>query len=329
MRFRTLILLLLVAIVITPIGAVEIKLASVAPEQSPWGAALNQMAADWLQISGGAVRLRVYHNAIAGEESDVLRKMRIGQLQAAVLTSAGMKLVVPEVFSISVPFMIRSNEDLSAVMDEVTPDLDAAFDNERLHVLAWTRAGWIHFFSRDPVTYPDDLRGQRLAADPNDEELLQAFRIMGFRPIAMPQPELMQSLNSGLVDAFYTSPLVAAGYQWFGIAPNMLNLPVAPFLGAIVITDTAWRRVPASIRSDLMESAQEIANQIEDQVRQLEEEALDTMQQYGLHVQEVTPEIEDAWVTYVDRYSDAMLDVFDPGMTQRIREILAEREGAR
>ena len=329
MRFRTLILLLLVAIVITPIGAVEIKLASVAPEQSPWGAALNQMAADWLQISGGAVRLRVYHNAIAGEESDVLRKMRIGQLQAAVLTSAGMKLVVPEVFSISVPFMIRSNEDLSAVMDEVTPDLDAEFDNERLHVLAWTRAGWIHFFSRDPVTYPADLRSQRLAADPNDEELLQAFRIMGFRPIAMPQPELMQSLNSGLVDAFYTSPLVAAGYQWFGIAPNMLDLPVAPFLGAIVVTDAAWRRVPASMRSDLMASAQEIADQIEDQVRQLEEQALDTMQQYGLHVQEVTPEIEDAWVSYVGRYSDAMLDVFDPGMTQRIREILAEREGAR
>jgi TRAP-type C4-dicarboxylate transport system substrate-binding protein len=309
-----------------PTFSLEIKLASVAPEQSPWGAALNQMALDWQRISGGEVRLRVYHNAIAGEESDVLRKMRIGQLQAAVLTSAGMKQVVPEVFSVSVPFMIRSREILSAVMDEIRPDLESEFDRNRLHVLAWTRAGWIHFFSRDPVTYPEDLKPQRLAADPNDEELLQAFRIMGYRPIAMPQPELLQSLNSGLVDAFYTSPLVAASYQWFALAPNMLDLRVAPFLGAIVITDTAWRRVPSGIRDQLLESAQAIADQIEAEVLELEEEAVTMMQQYGLHVQEVSPETEQRWIDDVSRYDRAMLDVFDPVMTQRIRGILADRE---
>jgi TRAP-type C4-dicarboxylate transport system substrate-binding protein len=322
---RPLFVILLVLLGV-PTFSLEIKLASVAPEQSPWGAALNQMALDWQRISGGEVRLRVYHNAIAGEESDVLRKMRIGQLQAAVLTSAGMKQVVPEVFSVSVPFMIRSREILSAVMDEIRPDLESEFDRNRLHVLAWTRAGWIHFFSRDPVTYPEDLKPQRLAADPNDEELLQAFRIMGYRPIAMPQPELLQSLNSGLVDAFYTSPLVAASYQWFALAPNMLDLRVAPFLGAIVITDTAWRRVPSGIRDQLLESAQAIADQIEAEVLELEEEAVTMMQQYGLHVQEVSPETEQRWIDDVSRYDRAMLDVFDPVMTQRIRGILADRE---
>jgi TRAP-type C4-dicarboxylate transport system substrate-binding protein len=322
---RPLFVILLVLLGV-PTFSLEIKLASVAPEQSPWGAALNQMALDWQRISGGEVRLRVYHNAIAGEESDVLRKMRIGQLQAAVLTSAGMKQVVPEVFSVSVPFMIRSREILSAVMDEIRPDLESEFDRNRLHVLAWTRAGWIHFFSRDPVTYPEDLKPQRLAADPNDEELLQAFRIMGYRPIAMPQPELLQSLNSGLVDAFYTSPLVAASYQWFALAPNMLDLRVAPFLGAIVITDTAWRRIPSGIRDQLLESAQAIADQIEAEVLELEEEAVTMMQQYGLHVQEVSPETEQRWIDDVSRYDRAMLDVFDPVMTQRIRGILADRE---
>jgi TRAP-type C4-dicarboxylate transport system substrate-binding protein len=205
---RPLFVILLVLLGV-PTFSLEIKLASVAPEQSPWGAALNQMALDWQRISGGEVRLRVYHNAIAGEESDVLRKMRIGQLQAAVLTSAGMKQVVPEVFSVSVPFMIRSREILSAVMDEIRPDLESEFDRNRLHVLAWTRAGWIHFFSRDPVTYPEDLKPQRLAADPNDEELLQAFRIMGYRPIAMPQPELLQSRPTCLISVLrrFSAPL--------------------------------------------------------------------------------------------------------------------------
>lgn len=306
------------------VGAQEIKLASVAPEASPWGRALNDLAVQWRDVSNGRVRVRVYHNAIAGDEDDILRKMRIGQLQAGVLTSQGMKQVVPEVFSVSVPFMISSQDELTYVMERITPELNESFERNRLHVLAWSRAGWVHFFSKEPVTYPDDLKSQRLAANPTDQELLQAFRIMGYRPIPMPQPELLTSLNSGLVDAFYTSPLVAAGFQWFGLAPHMLDLKVAPFLGAIVISDSAWRRIPSSMKDDLLVAAEEISEQIDDEVRELETEALETMRRFGLEIQEVTPEIEAEWERDVEQNRDAMLEVFDPAMTVRVGELLEE-----
>ena len=325
MRLRRIFaVLLLLAICNASLVAQEIKLASVAPESSPYGAALNRMAAEWSRISNGRVRLRVYHNAIAGTEADVIRKMRIGQLQAAVLTSAGMNIVVPEVFSVSVPFMIGSQEELDYVMERIEPELNEHFEQNRLHVLAWSRAGWVHFFSRHPVTYPEDLKRQRLAADPNDQELLQAFRIMGYRPIPMPQPDLLTSLNSGLVDAFYTSPLVAAGFQWFALAPNMLDLKVAPFLGAIVITDAAWRRIPDAMKDQLLRSADTVAAQIDHEVRELERHALATMTRYGLNVQEVNPEVARAWRADVQRHDDAMLEVFDARMTARIQRLLAE-----
>ena len=307
-----------------PVFGINIKLASVAPEQSPWGRALNQMAVDWARISDGDVRLQVFHNAIAGEESDVLRKIRIGQLQAGVFTSAGMKQIVPEVFSVSVPFMIRSEEQLEYVMERIRPELEALFVESRLHVLAWSRAGWVHFFSRDAVTYPADLKSQRLASDPNDLELQQAFKLMGYTPIPMPQPELLTSLNSGLVDAFYTSPLVAGGYQWFGLAPHMLDLKVAPFLGAILISDTAWRRIPGDIKDELLDTAREVAAQIDEDVRQLETDAVESMQRYGLEVMRPTAAVERAWVEDVSRYDEAILDIFEPVMTQRVREILLE-----
>lgn len=322
---RSIVLAILLLILGTlPAFGITIKLASVAPEQSPWGSALNQLAVDWARISNGQVRLTVYHNAIAGEESDVLRKMRIGQLQAGVFTSAGMKQVVPEVFSVSVPFMIRSEEQLNYVMERVTPEIEELFRENRLHVLSWSRAGWVHFFSKQRVVYPQDLKPQRLASDPNDQELQQAFKIMGYTPIPMPQPELLTSLNSGLVDAFYTSPLVAGGYQWFALAPHMLDLKVAPFLGTIIITDAAWRRIPNNIKDELMAAARRVAEQIDEDVRELEADAVDSMERYGLQVMEVTPEIEQAWVDDVSLYDRAMLDVFDAGMTQRIREILGE-----
>ncbi len=321
---RILIALFLFTATVGSIPAQEIKLGSVAPEASPWGRALNDLALDWRNISNGRIRVRVYHNAIAGDETDILRKMRIGQLQAAVLTSSGMKQVVPEVFSVSVPLMISSEEQLDYVMDRIQPEIEAEFVNNRLHVLAWSRAGWVHFFSKQPVYYPDDLKAQRLAADPSDEELLQAFRIMGYRPIPVPQQELLTSLNSGLVDAFYTSPLVAAGFQWFGLAPNMLGLKVAPFLGAIVITDSAWRRIPDSMKDELLAAADAVSAKIEDEVHALEAEAIATMERFGLTIQELTPEMEAAWAADVERYSDAMLGVFEPEMTARVRELLRE-----
>ncbi len=326
MKFR---LLLLVTVALTTIAVVpsvslEIKLASPAPEQSPWGAALNQMAADWQRISGGRIRLRVYHNGIAGDESDVLRKMRIGQIQAAVLTSTGMKQIVPDVFSVSVPFMIRSDETLRYVLDRIEPDLEEQFRENRMHVLAWSHAGWIYFFSREPVSYPTDLRPQRLASDPGDEELLQTFKTMGFSPIPITQSEIITALNSGMIDAFYSSPIGAAGFQWFGPAPNMLDLKVAPFLGSILITDSAWRRVDDDLKTELIRSARTIAAQIDNDVHQLETDAITTMVRYGLHVQEVTPEIEDVWRRDVAKYEDAISEVYEPVMTRRIRSILSE-----
>lgn len=324
-RIRSIALLLLIFGGIAPhVPAITIKLASVAPEQSPWGTALNRLAAEWERVTNGAAEVTIYHNAIAGDESDVLRKMRIGQIQAAVLTSSGMKIVVPEVFSMSVPFLIRSADELNHVLENLAPDLEGLFLEDRLHVLAWSRAGWIYFFSRDPVTVPADLRPQRLAADPSDEELLQAFKIMGYRPIPMPLPELVTSLNSGLVDAFYQSPLAAAGYQSFGLAPNMLNVKVAPFLGAIVMTDAAWRRIPGRYRDAIAEVARDISLGLESEIGQLEIDAIATMARHGLSVTESTPELEAAWVSDVAQFDEAFLEVFDTEMTNRVRELVEE-----
>lgn len=326
---RTLLLLTILMVVLAaPLAAITIKLASVAPENSPWGAALNRMAQEWSRISDGRVQLRVYHNGIAGNEDDVARKMRINQLQAGVFTSSGMKSLAPEAFALSVPFMIRTDDEFDHVLSEVTPQISEAFEDNRMQALAFSRVGWIRFFSTEPVTTPDDLKQERLAADPNDQELLQAFRIMGYRPIPMPLSELLTSLNSGMVSAFYTSALVAAGYQWFAIAPNMLDLNVAPFMGAIVISETAWRRVPANIRPELQRSAQTAAQQIQEQVLALEREAVDLMRDNGLSIQELTPSERQRWIADFEQYqAQIMEDVFHPEMTSRIQDILEEYRG--
>jgi TRAP-type C4-dicarboxylate transport system substrate-binding protein len=261
---------------------------------------------------------------VAGDESDVLRKIRIGQLQAAVLTSTGMNQIVPAVLSVSVPFLIGSDEELDFVLNEIRPGLEADFERNRLRVLSWSRAGWIRFFSREPVVYPDDLRAMRLLVDANDTQMEQAFKAMGYRPIPLPSSEVLTGLNSGLIDAFFTTPLAAAGFQWFGVAPNMLDMEVAPLLGAIVISDSAWRRIPSRYRGELLAAAQEIGLEIEQEVARLEEQAIVQMSGFGLSVQSATGEIEAAWALDLEQNRDDVLGVFDRQMVTRIEALLRE-----
>jgi TRAP-type C4-dicarboxylate transport system substrate-binding protein len=319
-------LVALVGLGLLPLRGQEIKLASVAPEQSPFGSALNQLSRDWARISDGRIRLRVYHNGVAGEEADVLRKIRIGQLQAAVLTSTGLKQVVPEVFSVSVPFLVGSDEELDFVMDSIKPELEEEFQKQRLLVLAWSRAGWVRFFSREPITYPDDLRSQRLVVDAADEQMEQAFKAMDFRPIPLPGGEVLTALNSGLVDAFFTTPLAAAGFQWFGVAPNMLDLEVAPLLGAIVISETAWRRVPRGMQAEMLQAAQDVGVQIEEEIARLEAQALEAMVGFGLNVTEATADVEAAWQRDVERNWARLTQIFDAEMTRRVESLVREFE---
>jgi TRAP-type C4-dicarboxylate transport system substrate-binding protein len=155
-----------------------IKLASLAPESTPWGEALNNLAKQWTQASGGEIEVRVYHNGVAGSETDVLRKLRQNQVQAAVFTSIGISLISPSLMTLSAPFFIRTDDELNAVLSEVRGELEKGIENAGFKTIAWSKVGWVNFFSRQPVRVPDDLKKQKLAGDPTMQSFNDAFSAM-------------------------------------------------------------------------------------------------------------------------------------------------------
>ncbi|THB67344.1 MAG: C4-dicarboxylate ABC transporter, partial [Spirochaetaceae bacterium] len=219
-----------------------IRIASMAPQDSPWGRTLNRIAAEWHEISGGRITLQIYHGGVAGNEADVLRKIKINQLQGGVLTSSGMNSVTNKMLALSIPMQMRSKEEFLYVFDHVRPQLEASLREERLHVAGWTFGGWVYFFSRDPIESPESLRGSKLSVTPTEPDMQRAFQLMGYSPVPISTNEILTALNSGMVDSFFTSPLAAASFQFFAIANNMLNIPVAPFLGSVVISTRVWDR---------------------------------------------------------------------------------------
>jgi TRAP-type C4-dicarboxylate transport system substrate-binding protein len=306
---------------------ITIKLASLVPENTPWGAAINQMAADWAKATNGEVELIVYHNAAAGDEPEVLRKLKINQIQAAVFTSVGLNSIMPEVMAVSYPFLIRDNNELEAVMSKIKPDLDAKIQQNGFVTLAWARAGWVKFFSRTPVYVPNDLRKLKLGTGADDMQMIQAFRIMGYQMVPVNLPELMVFLNGGMVDAVYNSPIFAAGQQVFGVAKNMTDINVAPFMGGILMNNTAWRRIPDKYKSQLLAICKKMERDIEVSIANLEDDAVSTMTKYGLTIIRPDSQQKQEWYADTSRYENNLVGanpIFNREYYQKINAILSD-----
>ncbi|MDR2632890.1 MAG: TRAP transporter substrate-binding protein DctP [Treponema sp.] len=300
-----------------------IKLASMAPENTPWGAALNRMSQEWARVSKGEVELRVYHNGVAGGEEDVLRKLRLNQIQGAVFTSAGLNLITPEIMTLSVPFFIRDDAELARVLRDIKPDLEAKINEKGFFTLAWAKSGWVKIFSRREVFVPQDLKRQKLATSPDTPEISQAFKVMGYQMVPVMISDLLVSLNSSMIDAVYQSPVLVGGMQLFGITKHMASINIAPFMGGIILNQRAWSRVPEAYKPAIIEASRRIAEEIGDSITQLESSVVKTMTSYGLTVNQVSPEQEQAWYSDVERAMPALLGTtFNREIYQKINGIL-------
>jgi TRAP-type C4-dicarboxylate transport system substrate-binding protein len=311
------------AVLMSQQRTVTIKLASLAPENTPWGAALNKMAADWSVATNGAVRLVVYHNGVAGGESDVLRKLRLNQIQAAVFTSAGMNLISPSIITLSCPFLIRTDDELDKVINELRPQLEAGIDKAGFVTLAWSKVGWVRFFSRRPVYVPVDMKKQKLAVGNDMPSLNDAFRTMGYQLVETSLNDTLVSLNSGAIDAVFQSPVNAAVSQLFGIAKNMSTLRIAPFMGAILLNRAAWRSIPEQYRDKLLSIGREIEIQNNQNVKKMEDDAIAAMLQNGLIINECSPEQEQEWIDDVNRVMPRLLEkTFDKELYNNIKNVI-------
>ncbi len=292
---RTAAAVLTALIVFSPSNGLTIKLGSLAPNGSPWDKGLREIAAEWTRISGGKVELKIYPGGVAGDEEDMIRKMRIGQLNAAGMTGVGMCRIFSGILAVQLPLLVRTDEELYWVLEKMKPEFEKQLESKGFTVLVWSKVGWVHFFSKKPVVRPDDLRAQKMFIWAGDADGVQAWKDAGFHPIPLQVTDMMSALQSGMVETFTVSPLSAASYQWFGMAKNMCGMKWAPLIGGIVISSATWKRVPADLRPKLLAAAERIGNSMQKEIDEADGAAVVVMKQHGLVVHPVPPEAVEEW----------------------------------
>ena len=301
----------------------KLKLGTIAPKNSVYHEALLQLREQWRDISGGTVELAIYPGGVAGDEITMLRKMRVGQMQAALISGSGMSFLDEGISALQVPMMFRSIDEFDFVRSKMAPTLESRLAEKGFSVLGWGDAGRAYFFGVREFRTPEDLRKMRLYTSKGDEEMLKLYAEFGFRAVPLDLTELQTNLETGLVDAFAVPPLLAAGYQWFGSAPNMLDLAFVPIVGALLISSEVWNEIPSEMRVDLRQAAVTVATEIEATVRTQEKVAISEMQKHGLRVLEADEELVSLWDQEMaaayprlrDRYAPA--DLMDEALRWR------------
>lgn len=293
---RSLFLALIFLVVVPNLPTAQtVKLGTLAPEGSPWYNIIRDMAEDWQNATDGEIEFRIYPGGVAGDDPDMVRKMRIGQLDAAVLSVTGLYDITPVIQALAMPMMLASYDEFDYVLERMAPQLEAILEEKGFKVLNWGDAGWVHFFSQSPVVSPDDMRAMRLFAWTGYTAYIEAWKDAGFQPVPLASTEIHTGLESGLINAFPATPIAALSYQWFGLANNMTKVNWAPLIGATVITERKWNSIPDELKPKLLEAAANAGARTRNETRQLSDEAVEVMEEYGLVVHDVAPDIVAQW----------------------------------
>ncbi|UCF99240.1 MAG: TRAP transporter substrate-binding protein DctP [Spirochaetaceae bacterium] len=305
-----------------------IKLGSLAPEGSPWDKALRRIAADWNAASDGRIRVRVFPGGIAGDEPDMVRKIRINQLQAAAITGVGLGSIDENIFAVQLPFLIRTPDEMDYVMGRMGPTLNRMLEERGFTLIAWYLAGWAHLFSKTPVTTPRDAQRLKMQVDYSSPKIVQAWKQLGFQVIPVGSTEVLTALQSDLVESFMMPPLTAAAMQWFGPAKNMLDLPLAPLLSGIIVSERVWNSLPMELKPELYAIVERHLATLSEETAGLEEEALAIMLQNGLQIHPVSPGVEAEWRRVLGEGLDLITGkVVSVDILAEVNEILAEYRG--
>src|SRR5450755_336606 len=247
-----------------------IRLGTLVPKGSRWHEILLNMGEEWKKASGGKIELKIYPGGEQGDEPEMVQKVRIHGLQAVAISGAGLSGIDAAVSALQIPMMLDSWEELDYVRDKISARLEKGMAQRGFIVLNWGDAGSVHFFTKKPVSHPDEIRGLRLCVLQGDNTTFELYKANGFHPVALAATDILTGLQTGLIEAFQSPPLIALSNQWFGGAKNMLDISFAQLVGATLIDKGVWDKIPAPVQKEMLASARTAGVALREEIRKAE-----------------------------------------------------------
>lgn len=270
--------------------ALELKIATLAPQGSAMYNELDAAAKDIAAKTGGRVSVKIFGGAVQGDEKDVVRKMRYAQLSGAALTGVGLGLIDPQIRVLELPFLFKDTATVDRVYGGMKDYFYRAFDSKGFVLLGWAEVGFVKIFSNGKaITQKSDMKGMKMwmwEGDPLAETMYQS---MGVTPVPLAITDVLTSLQTKLIDAAYAPELGAIAFQWHTKVKFMTDVNFVNGTGAILVTKAAWNQIGAADRNVVQQVINDRSKTLVARTRADNNSSKSLLQQSGIQVVSLTP----------------------------------------
>ncbi len=261
-----------------------IKFATLAPEGSTWLNVVNDVSEELKEKSDGKLRLKIYSGGVAGDEKDVLRKMRIKQIHCAGFTDVALGAIFNEARVFNLPFVFKAYDEIDFVRAALDERFEEGFEENGYILLGWTDVGFVYFFSNIMIDSMDALRFTKMWIWEDDPVAKALFDAIKLRPVSLPITDVITSLESGLINSIYGSPLGAVALQWFTKVKYMLDMPMAYAVGATLISKDRYNSLEPDMQKLLKSTFKKHMERLTEMTREDNKRSIEEIKKYGVEI---------------------------------------------
>ena len=275
---------------------ITLRVGTLAPKNSLYHRQLMEIGEAWRTAQGGASKYVVYPDGSQGGEAEMARRLRIGQLQSALMSVVGLREIEPSITALqSLPLLFKSWEELDYVREKMRPAMEKKFLDKGFVVLAWGDAGWVRFFSKDAAVRADDYKHMKFFSWGAEKEQQSIMKSLGYTPVPLETADILPAMQTGMINVVPSTPYFALASQIYNTAPHMLEINWAPIVGAMVVTTRAWDAMTPAAQDALRAAGEKAGVQMRAQARREVDEAVEAMKKRGLIVHKPNVQEMQEW----------------------------------
>ena len=267
--------------------AANIKFAIVAPEGSAWANIVKEMGVELSKKTEGRLGITLYAGGVAGDEEVVIKKMKIGQIDAAGFTGYGLGKIYPAIRVLELPFMFNSSKEVDYVVGKLMPEIKSGFSSKGFEFLGWAESGFVYIFSNKPIKGLADMKGVKMwmwQGDPLAQKMYESFEVA---PVPLAIPDVMMALQTKMIDGVYAPPLGAIAMQWFAKTRYMSDAKLVNSIGGILITKRAYNKIGPADQVILKDVVVKYSEKLVALTRKDNVKAVETLKEAGVQVVKV------------------------------------------
>ena len=229
-----------------PAQAKVYKIATLAPDGTQWMSLMREAADTIEKKTNKRVSLKFYPGGIMGNENSVLRKMKIGQLHGAALTSAALKRIDSDNYIYSLPLTYRSYDEMSYVRSKLDQQMIDRLKKKGYIAFKIAGDGFSYMLSKEKISSVDDLKQQKVWIPPDDVMAQTMLETAGVSPVSLPLTDVLTGLQTGLISTVGAPPSFAIALQWHTKVKYLVDVPLFFAFGSFVISDKAFKTMSAA-----------------------------------------------------------------------------------